>query len=135
MKSDFYARLQHVIYRAAKKDLALLLDDFNAKVGSKNTGFETAMGKHGLDKMNNNEELLVDLCSFNNLVIGGNVFSYKKTHKVTWISPNNRIENQIDYMCVCWRSSGGRCCMLERRDRQTYLQTTTFFEKIPLQAK
>ena len=92
--------MQGVIDGVARKDLILLLGDFNAKVGSNNTGFETVMGKHGLGEMSDNGELFADVCSFNKLVIGGSVFPHKKVHKATWVSPDNRTENQIDHICV-----------------------------------
>ena len=99
-KTDFYERLQVVIDRIAIKDLILLLGDFNAKVVSNITSFETVMGNQGLGEMNENGELFADFCSFNKLVIGGSVFAHKRIHKVTWGSPDGRTENQIDHICI-----------------------------------
>ena len=59
------------------------MGDTNAKVGSDNTGREEIMGKHGLGTMNENGELFVDFCTFNDLVIGGSVFPHKTMHKAT----------------------------------------------------
>ena len=58
------------------------------------------MEKHGTGKMNENEELFVDFCSFNKLVIGGSVLPHKKVHKTTWVSPDNKAVNQIDHICI-----------------------------------
>ena len=63
VKSQFYARLQGVIDGVARKDLILLLGNFNAKVESNNTGFETVMGKHGIGEMSDNGELFANFCS------------------------------------------------------------------------
>ena len=38
----------------ARKDLILLLGDFNAKLESNDTGFEAVIGKHGLGEMSDN---------------------------------------------------------------------------------
>ena len=93
-------RLEGVIDRVAKKDLILLLGDFNAKVGSKNTGFETVLLTHGLGEMNDNDEMFADFFSFKKLVIGGSVFLHKKAHKVPSVSPDIRTENKIDHICI-----------------------------------
>jgi hypothetical protein len=45
--------------------------DLNAKVGADNKNFEHTMGRHGLGTMNENGERFAELCSNNNLVIGG----------------------------------------------------------------
>ena len=58
------------------------------------------MGKEGLGVMNENGEMFTDFCTFNSLVIGGSVFPHKRIHKVTWISPDHRTENQIDHICI-----------------------------------
>ncbi|KAJ3590437.1 hypothetical protein NHX12_008388 [Muraenolepis orangiensis] len=52
-------------------------DDFNAKIGGWNEGYEEVMGKHGVGKMNENGDMFVETCFNNNLVIGGNVFPHK----------------------------------------------------------
>ena len=46
-----------------------MLGDLNAKVGSDNTSFETAMTKNYIGKINDNRELFADLPFFNKLVI------------------------------------------------------------------
>lgn len=77
--------------------------DYNAKVGSNNTGREQVMGTHGEGVINANEELFGDLCAFNNMVNGGSVFPHKRIHKTTWVSPDNSTENQIDRICISKR--------------------------------
>nr|KAG5690535.1 hypothetical protein BaRGS_014668 [Batillaria attramentaria] len=47
-KDDFYQQLQTVIDRGGAKDMTILMVDFNAKIGSDNTGYEDTMGTHGL---------------------------------------------------------------------------------------
>jgi hypothetical protein len=43
----------------------------------------------------------------NEMKIGGTLFPHKLVHKVTWVSPDNRTENQIDHICVSakWSNS------------------------------
>ena len=51
------------------------------KIGADNSGYELMMGKHGLQKMSENGELLVD-----HRVIGGSVFPHKDIHGAIWRS-------------------------------------------------
>ena len=48
--------------------------------------------------------LLIDFFGINNFVI---LFAHKETHKLTWISPNQRDKKQIDHLLISgkWRRS------------------------------
>ncbi|VDP32507.1 unnamed protein product [Schistosoma margrebowiei] len=48
IKDQFYERLQSIIEKCPRKDLTILVEDLNAKVGIDNTGYEDIMGRHGL---------------------------------------------------------------------------------------
>ena len=76
------------------------MGDFNAKIGANNTGYNKVMGTQGLGYMNENGERFADLCSLNQLVIGGSIFPHKRIHKATWRSPDHVTENQIDHICI-----------------------------------
>ncbi|VDP71496.1 unnamed protein product [Schistosoma curassoni] len=96
----FYERLQSIIEKCPRKDLTILVEDLNAKVGIDNTGYEDIMGRHGLGERNENGERFSNLCAFNKLLIGGTIFPNKRTNKATWISPDHTTENQIDHICI-----------------------------------
>ena len=100
VKESFYDMLSKTLTETAKNDLVILMGDFNAKVGSDNLDIENVMGKHGIGKMNENGELLVELCGLNKLKIGGTLFPHKTCHKVTWVSPDSITQNQIDHICI-----------------------------------
>ena len=68
------------------------------RVGDDNTGYTSAMGRHGVGVMNGNELHLVEFCAENNLVIGGTLFPHKIIHKTIWASPDQRTHNQIDHL-------------------------------------
>ena len=42
-KDQFYSRLQSIIEKCSRKDLTILMEDLNAKVGVDNTGYEDIM--------------------------------------------------------------------------------------------
>ena len=69
-KSEFYGIHQAVVNQKAKKDLLIMMGDFNAKIGKDNIGKELVMGKEGLGEINENGELFTDFCHFNSLIIG-----------------------------------------------------------------
>ena len=46
-KDDFYLQLQAIVEKSSTKDMAMMMGDFNAKIGSDNTGYEDTMGTHG----------------------------------------------------------------------------------------
>lgn len=77
-----------------------MIGDLNSKVGEDNKGHESVMGKHGIGIRNDNGENLVEFCEINNLVITGTIFPHKPRHKITWISPNGKTENQIDHVLI-----------------------------------
>ena len=58
------------------------------------------LGVHGLGVMNDNGERLVNACAINNIVIGGSMFTHKRIHKATWVSPDQVTENQIDHIGI-----------------------------------
>jgi hypothetical protein len=107
IKDAFYDNLNATMTNVDKNDLVILMGDFNAKVGSDNENLQHVMGRHGIGEINDNGERLVELCGMNEMKIGGTLFPHKPVHKVTWVSPDNSTENQIDHICVSakWSNS------------------------------
>lgn len=88
-KDAFYADFKAVFNNTRKGDIELLIDDFNAKIGTNNKNRESIMGTHSLGNINENGELFIKFCQDNNLVIGDSLFPHKNIHKVTWVSPDH----------------------------------------------
>ena len=42
----------------------------------------------------------MDFCAIHDLVIGGTIFLHKDCHKMTWVSPDHKTENQIDHVAI-----------------------------------
>ena len=105
-KEDFYHQLQSAYNNRKARDLTMVIGDLNAKVGSDNRNWEASMGTHG-GVINENGEMFCDSCVSNGLVIRGTLFLHKKSHKLTWRSPDGITENQIDHVAInkTWRSS------------------------------
>lgn len=80
VKDEFYRQLQGILSRLSDQDVNILMGDFNAKLGSDNTGYDEVMGRHGLGELNENGERFADACALNNMVIDGSVFPHKRIH-------------------------------------------------------
>lgn len=74
-KDDFYERLQDTIDEMPRRDLKLVLGDFNAQVGGDRNGMEKSVGAFASsDHLSDNGERLVSFCDFNDLCIASTFF-------------------------------------------------------------
>ena len=58
-KEKFYSRLSTVIQNCPRRNIAIMMGDINAKIGSDNTGHEEIKGERGIGEMNDNDERFV----------------------------------------------------------------------------
>ena len=79
-----------------KKDVLLILGDWNAKVGSQEIPGVT--GKFGLGVQNDTGQRLTEFCQENAMVIANTLFQQHKTRLYTWTSPDDQYQNQTDYV-------------------------------------
>lgn len=97
----------------------ILMEDFNARIGTDNEDLEHVMGKHGMGQRNENGELLIEICANHGLKIGGSLFIHKEEHKATWTAPNPawHIQHyQLDHFCV---SEKWICTLLDVRNKRS----------------
>ena len=101
----FYEDLQDLLELTPKKDVLLIIGDWNAKVGSQETPGET--GKFGLGVQNEVGQRLIEFCQENTLVTANTLFQQHKRRLYTWTSLDDQYQNQIDYILCSqrWRSS------------------------------
>ena len=74
---QFYEDLQDLLELTPKKDVLIILGDWNAKVGSQETPGVT--GKFGLGMQNEAWQRLIEFCQENALVIANTLFQQHKT--------------------------------------------------------
>ena len=72
----FYEDLQDLLELTPKKDVLLIIGDWNAKVGSQETPGVT--GKFGLGVQNEAGQRLIEFCQDNSLVIENTLFQQHK---------------------------------------------------------
>ena len=94
-----------VLKLTPKKDVLLIIGDWNAKVGSQETPGVT--GKFGLRIWNEAGQRLIEFYQENPLIIANAHFQQHKRKLYTWTSPDDQHRNQIDYILCSqrWRSS------------------------------
>jgi len=54
----FYEDMERVLNELPNRDIKVIVEDWNAKIGTDNSGYETVMGKYG--EQNNRGERLLD---------------------------------------------------------------------------
>ena len=84
----FYEDLQDLLELTPKKDVLLIIGDWNAKVGSQET--LGATGKFGLRMRNEAGQRLREFCQENALVIANTLFQQHKRRLYTWTSPDGQ---------------------------------------------
>ena len=101
----FYEDLQDLLELTPKKDVLFIIGDWNEKIGSQEIRGIT--GKFGLGIQNEAGQRLTEFCQGSALVIANTLFHLHKTRLYTWTSPDDRLQNQIDYILCSqrWRSS------------------------------
>ncbi|KAI8423818.1 hypothetical protein MSG28_012829 [Choristoneura fumiferana] len=93
----FYDELTQTIMKYSHNHI-ILMGDFNAQVGAKLNKEEYVLGNFGQGKRSPNGELLVELLLEHNLTILNSIYKKNKNNKWTWISPDGRYKNEIDYI-------------------------------------
>ena len=84
----FYEYLQDLLELTPKKDVLLIIGDWNAKVGSEETPGVT--GKFGRGVQNEAGQKLREFCQENTLVIANTLFQQHKRRLYTWTSPDDQ---------------------------------------------
>ena len=108
---DFYQQLEDTMANTGKKDVKVIIGDWNAKIGKDNEGWETAMGEHGYGVQNERGERLLEFALKHQLFISNTRFQQKDSRKWTWRSPSGEYHNMIDLMLIenRWKTSIRNC--------------------------
>ena len=95
---EFYEKLQVPIYIIKRSDYLIVMGDFNAILGNEKAPGVT--GAHGTGIRNNSGQRLLEFCSANDLFITNTGFRHHLRRNTTWISPDGRTKNEIDYILI-----------------------------------
>ena len=102
LSEAFYDHLQSALSSVPSSDLIVILGDFNARVGSDFSSWNSVIGPHGVGVCNENGERLLDFCAGNQLIITNTWFQHKLLHNATWFRNGNRSRtgHMIDHVLV-----------------------------------
>ena len=93
---QFYEDLQDLLQLMTKKDVLLIIKDWNAKVESQETPGVT--GKFGTGVHNEAGQRLIEFCQENKIITANTLFQQHKRKLYTWTSPDGQYQNQTDYV-------------------------------------
>ena len=107
----FYNILEDTLAEVHKKDIIVITDDWNAKIGSNNADWKSVMGRYGYDDRNEKGKRLLEFAALHNLCICNTRFEQKPQRKWTWASPDGIHKNMIDLILIQqrWKSSVINC--------------------------
>ena len=84
----FYEDLQDLLELTPKKDVLVIIGDWNAKVGSQETPGVT--GKFGLGVQNEAGQRQIEYCQETALIRANTLFQQHKRRLYTWTSPDGQ---------------------------------------------
>lgn len=99
---DFYKDLESSMATIPKKELLLIIGDFNAKVGdtTMDDGIRNIVGRYGLGVRNKRGDRLIEFAANNSLTIMNTTFKHHPRRLYTWTSPGGQTRNQIDFILI-----------------------------------
>ena len=68
-------------------ELIIILGDFNARVGNQLIRWRRALGHHGIGKMDENDQRLLEFSTVSDLTITNTFFALTDKHRVSWCHP------------------------------------------------
>lgn len=97
---SFYTDLETTMSKIPKREILIVMGDLNAKIGAVAYQLSHSAGKFGLGQRNERGERLIQFAAENNLVIVNSFFQNHPRRLYTWISPDGKYRNQIDYIMI-----------------------------------
>ena len=93
----FWEELNECLSEFGVEERVIVLGDMNAKVG--NVAIDGVIGPWGVDEINLNGRLMIDVCIERELVIGNTWFNKRDIHKYTWESTRGN-KSLIDFILI-----------------------------------
>ena len=95
---EFYSDVMKAKEQCKPHDVTLVMGDLNAKLG--NERVEDIVGPFGLGERNERGDRWAEWCIENEQVVLNTWFRQPPRRLYTWMSPGDRVRNQIDYITI-----------------------------------
>ena len=79
-----YDQLQSTLSYVPASDLLVIMGNFDARVGSYCSFWNSVMGPHSIGKCNENGKRLLDFCANNHMIVSNTWFQHKLLHQAAW---------------------------------------------------
>ena len=96
VKGQFNESLDAVISKIPFSEHIFLLGDLNTRVGADRESRPSILGHHGIRKMNENGQMLLELCWYHSLYVRNTFFQNKACQKVSRRHPRPKHCLQLD---------------------------------------
>lgn len=100
----FYEELTAVINSIRKRNVLVVMGDFNARVGA-NASEVTVLGEYGYGDRDDSGQRLIEFCSEHKLVLANTFFKRHPRRLYTWKQAGDISRAQLDYIAISreWR--------------------------------
>jgi len=108
----FYQDLSQAVKQLPKRDMLLIMGDFNEKVDRREPStMSSAVGLHGLRETNEAGEQLEDFCLEHEMALANTMFKQHPRRLYAWNFPDGITRNQIVYISIAqrWKTSLMNC--------------------------
>lgn len=95
--TTFYNNIT-MAHEMTNNGIVLVIGDFNAKIGQPQIEENLIMGKYGYGKRNERGERLIDYAREYKLAVMNTFFKKRANQRWTWISPDHKVKNEIDFI-------------------------------------
>ncbi|BHF61458.1 hypothetical protein SprV_0100443200 [Sparganum proliferum] len=100
VKTEFYEDLHALLTSVPKADRLIVLSDFNSRFGTGYTAWRGVLGPCGIDDRCDNGLHLLRKCAEHCLLPTNTLFHPPMPKKATWMYPQWRRWQQLDYVLV-----------------------------------
>ena len=96
---EFYEQLENTIAKVPKKDITLVVGDWNAKVGTDSyKDWSGTVGRFGTGQTNARGLRLLEFGKHHQLTLANTLHPQKISRRTTWHAPNGKVHNRIDFI-------------------------------------